>query len=112
MTFAPQSSLTWLDTSESERRSTLELVSALNEPGTLDELGMGSVRDTFADSFFPGTSTIQTQSPILPFYSLDPSNGRTGPLPTGAEAEARRLQLQLCNALDRAHGANEGRHRA
>ena len=107
MTFAPQSSLTWLDTSENERRSTLELVAALNEPGTLDELGMGSVRDTFADSFFPGTSTIQTRARYFLFIPWILQMAERGPA-NRAEAEARRLQLQLCNALDRAHGANQG----
>lgn len=33
-----------------------------NEPGTLDELGIGSIRDTFSDELFPGTSTIQTRA--------------------------------------------------
>ena len=62
MTDESRSSLGWLDTSEHERRSVLELVSALNEPGTLDELGIGSIRDTIADRLFPGTSTIQTRA--------------------------------------------------
>ena len=35
---------------------------ALNEPGTLDELGIGPIRDTIADTLFPGTSTIQTRA--------------------------------------------------
>ena len=62
MTVLSMSTLTWLDSSEHERRSVLELVSALNEPGTLDELGIGTIRDTIADTLFPGTSTIQTRA--------------------------------------------------
>ena len=62
MTSAFNSTLSWLDSSEHERRAVLELVSALNEPGTLDELGIGSIRDTIADALFPGTSTIQTRA--------------------------------------------------
>ena len=62
MTGAFNSTLSWLDSSEHERRAVLELVSALNEPGTLDELGIGSIRDTIADALFPGTSTIQTRA--------------------------------------------------
>ena len=46
------STLTWLDSSERDRRSVMELVSALNEPGTLDELGIGTIRDTIADKLF------------------------------------------------------------
>ena len=32
------------------------------EHDTPDELGIGSVRDTFADLFFPGTTTIMTRA--------------------------------------------------
>ena len=62
MTDVSTSTFSWLDSSEHERRAVLELVSALNEPGTLDELGIGSIRDTIADTLFPGTSTIQTRA--------------------------------------------------
>ena len=62
MTSAFNSTLSWLDSNERERRAVLELVSALSEPGTLDELGIGSVRDTIADALFPGISTIQTRA--------------------------------------------------
>ena len=33
----------------------------------MDELGIGSIRDTFADAFFPGTSVLQTRSRYLLF---------------------------------------------
>ena len=101
------STISWLDSSESERRAVLELVSALNEPGTLDELGIGSIRDTIADFLFPGTSTIQTRARyflfipwVLQMVEAQPS--------TRAEQYARQLQLQLCDALDRSHGPNQG----
>ena len=62
MSEVSNSTLSWLDSSEQERRTVLELVSALNEPGTLDELGIGIIRDTIANALFPGTSTIQTRA--------------------------------------------------
>jgi len=34
----------------------------LTEPGTLDELGIGQIRDAFSDVLFPGISTIQTRA--------------------------------------------------
>ena len=100
------SSLTWLDSSEHERRSILELVSALNEPGTLDELGIGTIRDTIADMLFPGTSTIQTRARYFLFipWILQIVEGGSR---RGAEERARRLQMQLRNALVAAHGSNE-----
>ena len=107
MTDVSTSTFSWLDSSEHERRAVLELVSALNEPGTLDELGIGSIRDTIADTLFPGTSTIQTRARYFLFIPwilqmVEASSTRR------AEERARQLQLQLCGALDKAHGPNAG----
>ena len=106
MTSVSLSTLTWLDSSEHERRSVLELVSALNEPGTLDELGIGTIRDTISDTLFPGTSTIQTRARYFLFVPWILQMVEAGS-PRGAEDMARRLQLQLRNALDKAHDPNE-----
>ena len=59
--YAPASSLGWLDldATASERVSTL--LRSLEEPGTLDVLGLGAVRDAFSDMLSPGTSTVQTR---------------------------------------------------
>ena len=101
------STLTWLDSSEQERRAVMDLVSALSEPGTLDELGIGAIRDTISDVLFPGTSTIQTRARYFLFipWILQMVERRFRSNPA---YHARRLQLDLCNALDEAHGANEG----
>lgn len=56
------SQFVWLDYSEHERRKMLDIVDLFREHDTRDELGIGSVRDTFADLFFPGTSTIMTRA--------------------------------------------------
>ena len=45
----------------------LEMIDLFREKGTLDELGFGSIRDSFADHFFPGISTIQTRARYLLF---------------------------------------------
>ena len=107
MTSAFNSTLSWLDSSERERRAVLELVSALSEPGTLDELGIGSIRDTIADALFPGTSTIQTRARYFLFlpWILRMVEDRPGAQP---EQRAIRLQRQLCDALDIVHGSDAG----
>ena len=107
MTSAFNSTLSWLDSSEHERRAVLELVSALGEPGILDELGIGSVRDTIADILSPGTSTIQTRARYFLFipWILQMVEDKHR---TRAEQATVRLQLELCEALDSAHGANAG----
>ena len=54
------SHLSWIDFSENDRRTMLNIISMFSGKETLDELGIGSVRDAFADRFFPGTSTTHT----------------------------------------------------
>lgn len=54
------STFTWLDYSEHERKTMLDVVELFGEKSTVDEIGIGQVRDAFADLWFPGTSTIQT----------------------------------------------------
>jgi len=54
--------LAWLDYSEQDRQKMLEVVSLFKEQDTRDELGIGSIRDSFADQLFPGTSTIMTRA--------------------------------------------------
>jgi hypothetical protein len=56
------SSFSWLDYSEHERRKMLDVIHLFQEKDTRDELGIGAVRDAFADLLFPGTSTIQTRA--------------------------------------------------
>lgn len=52
----------WLASSESERQRALDFVSLFDEPSTVDELGLGVIRDAIADQLTPGTSTIQTRA--------------------------------------------------
>ncbi len=56
------SSLAWLAFSESERRQMLDALSGLGDRDTVDELGIGGVRDALSDAMFPGTSTIMTRA--------------------------------------------------
>jgi hypothetical protein len=56
------SAFVWLDYSERERRKMLDVVDLFREHDTRDELGIGSVRDAFADALFLGTSTIMTRA--------------------------------------------------
>ena len=55
------STISWIDSSPRERELALALASALDQPSTLDDLGIGTIRDTLADALFPGTTTIQTR---------------------------------------------------
>ncbi|HMS71964.1 MAG TPA: DUF6361 family protein, partial [Baekduia sp.] len=56
------STLTWLDVSDRERKRALDVIDMFRDSDTRDELGLGAIRDGFADALFPGTSTIQTRA--------------------------------------------------
>lgn len=60
----------WIDFSKEQRNKVLSVINLLSEPGAVDELGIGVIRDAFANIFFPGTSTIQTRAKyflIIPY---------------------------------------------
>ena len=56
------SSIGWIDFSSEHREKVRTVIDLLSAPGVVDELGIGVVRDSFADSMFPGISTIQTRA--------------------------------------------------
>lgn len=56
-----ESSLSWIDHDPKARERTLRIFSFFQERESRDEMGIGSVRDSFADQLFPGTSTLQTR---------------------------------------------------
>jgi hypothetical protein len=96
------SSFGWLDYSEAQRRQMLEIVDQFREKGTLDELGFGSIRDSFADRFFPGISTIQTRARYLLFVPWIYRAIEREKLPySQVEARARRDQARLVTALQK-----------
>lgn len=74
--------VSWLDTSPDEQRRVRELIALFSEAGTLDELGLGQVRDVFSDALFPGISTIQTRARYFLFvpwaFKVAAKPGRTG----------------------------------
>jgi hypothetical protein len=61
------SSLAWLDFSEQEQRRMLGVVELFRDRDTIDELGVGVVRDTFSDILFPGTSTLHSRGRYVLF---------------------------------------------
>ena len=80
----------------------LEVVNLFREKGTLDELGFGTIRDAFADHFFPGTSTIQTRVRyflFIPWIYLKLEQERVAS--AHVDQQARRWQAQLAQSLGR-----------
>lgn len=56
------SSLGWIHFSSEHRDKVRTALDFLKKRGVVDELGIGVIRDTFADLMFPGISTIQTRA--------------------------------------------------
>lgn len=52
----------WVDFSDKDRQKALEVLKMGQVQGAIDELGIGVIRDAFANYFFPGTSTVQTRA--------------------------------------------------
>lgn len=60
----------WIDFSSEHREKVHTVIDLLSEQGVIDELGIGVVRDSFADHLFPGISTIQTRPKYFPLTAL------------------------------------------
>jgi uncharacterized protein DUF6361 len=96
------STFVWLDYSERERRKMLDVVDLFREHDTRDELGVGSVRDAFADMLFPGTSTIMTRARyflLVPwaYQRLERLRVRSAEI----AARARQAELNLVEPIER-----------
>jgi hypothetical protein len=90
------SSISWLDYSEAERRKMLDVISLFQQKESRDELGVGTVRDSFADIFFPGTSTIQTRARyflFVPWIYLDLERRKKDSDTTARDARKREYDL-------------------
>ena len=64
------SSIGWIDFSSEHRDKVRTVLDLLSASGVVDELGIGVVRDSFADRMFPGLSTIQTRAKYFTLTAL------------------------------------------
>jgi hypothetical protein len=90
----------WLDHDESERRRMQEAIELFREHDTIDELGIGSVRDAFSNLLFPGTSVLHTRARYLlfiPWIYLDLERRHVPSADVGDAA--RRAEIWLIEAL-------------
>jgi Family of unknown function (DUF6361) len=95
------SMFTWVDFAEDDRRKMADVIALFNEKDTRDELGLGGIRDTFADLLFPATSTIQTRARyflFVPWIYQELERRRTPP--ADIERLARRDEIRLIHALE------------
>ena len=86
----------WVDFSEEDRQKMLDIIHLFRERDTRDELGIGTVRDSFSDYFFPGTSTIQTKVRymlLVPWIYLDLERREIPSAKVTARARTEEIQL-------------------
>jgi hypothetical protein len=90
----------WVDFSERDRQRILNTVNLFRMQDTRDELGIGSIRDAFADHFFPGTSTIQTRAKymlFIPWVYLDLERKKVSS--SEIAQRARNLEVRIIKSL-------------
>lgn len=98
----------WLDGDDSQRSAMLEVVKLFEDTSTVDELGIGSVRDTFSNALFPGTSTLHTRVKYFLFipWLVDDVARHRWPVERSLQ-ELRSRETKLIGAL-LAGGENQG----
>ena len=90
----------WIDFSEKDRKRAIDVLHLLNE-GAVDELGIGVVRDAFADYFFPGTSTIMTRAKyflIIP-YAIKEACAKSPSDIRAAYQELEKIEKNMTNII-------------
>lgn len=99
------SSIGWIDFSSEHRDRLRTVLDMLSVPGVLDELGIGPVRDAFADRLFPGISTIQTRAKyftltayLLKKYMETKRSPSAAKLERYLEEEEKRCRIRLVEA--------------
>ena len=106
------SELGWVDFSSEDRERVRHVMAMMREPGTLDELGIGQIRDAFADLLFPGISTIQTRAKyfitvpriLRDYYALCSANKRKAP---PIESYLKEAENNVAKRLTKVHGDDE-----
>lgn len=99
-------SLTWLDLTSADRDKVRQILDLFKEQGTVDELGLGSLRDALSDGLFPGTSVLHTRLRYLLFipwiYRRLEQSGRSGDITKSARE--REIELISCLAEHESDG--------
>ena len=94
------STLAWLDTDESQQRLMNELLEAFKDQSSVDELGIGVIRDAIANALFPGTSVLQTRVRYMLFVGwLLRDVARRGLPADRAASKLRASEVNLIESL-------------
>lgn len=94
------STFSWVDFSDEEREKMVQIIRQLRQQDTIDELGIGSVRDSIANILFPGTTTIQTRAKYMLFVPWILKKMEKNRVPSeNISQRVKREEIKLCNSL-------------
>ncbi len=92
----------WIDFDETEREKVDAVIDSFRDRGTIDELGFGRIRDSFADLLAPGVSTIQTRARYYLFVPWIFRRLEEAETPARTfDRQLRAAEVDLIDALDR-----------
>jgi hypothetical protein len=90
----------WVDFSDEDREKMVQIIRQLRQPDTIDELGIGSVRDSIANILFPGTTTIQTRAKYMLFVPWILKKMEKNKVPSeNISQRVKQEEIKLCNSL-------------
>ena len=91
----------WPDYSEIERGRMMDVIDLFREKETIDELGLGAIRDAIGNRLFPGTSTVMSRARyyLLVPWTYQALEAKQVPAAKFAH-RARNAELELIEARD------------
>lgn len=101
------SKMGWIDFSLDDRNKVSNVLSLVSEEGTLDELGIGQIRDAYSDALFLGISTIQTRAKYFITIPRIIRDFQTLPLSkqkNGLQDYLKKVENEVARLLVRVHG--------
>jgi hypothetical protein len=95
-----RATLGWIDFSPTHRDRVGSILDMLKPEGSIDELGLGTIRDGLANQMFPGISTIQTRAKyyfIIPYilHEYYQNNKKKQPASKYLEQRENEIMWQL-----------------
>jgi hypothetical protein len=92
----------WLDYSEEHRQKMREIIDLFKDEDSIDEIGVGPIREVFAELLFPGLSTVQSRARYFLLIPWVYRRLEIEKVPSAnAAAKARHWQTELVNAMER-----------
>lgn len=92
--------ITWLDLTASDRDKMQRVLDLFGEEGTVDELGLGTLRDALSNALFPGVTSIQTRLRYVLFIPWIYKSLESRRIPADRVADqARRIEVRLMEPL-------------